>query len=307
MDDKIKVGVIGYNLIGKRVVDAITLQKDMEVSGVFGLENDTLTIAEIKGHKLFDELSAEFCETSDIIVNCGSREQTLPQAVRVINVQFEHDAKPAFGINYAHEMSMSKIAEPNNVAILRIIKAFGASLQINRLYTTNLNRSENANIRDAGPIDSILPVFDKTKEQEELERLLGEQIEIFSQHLTVSHTNSNVVTMKCDLENMFAREDIIALLNKAPRIVVAAGGDGFKDTAHIQEYYRDLGRPRFDRPEIFLWEENILTEGKQLYLMADVSPEATVIPEIIDTIRLTQTTIDLDTCVFETNNNMGIN
>ena len=32
--DKIKVGVVGYGTIGKRVADAVMLQKDMELVGV---------------------------------------------------------------------------------------------------------------------------------------------------------------------------------------------------------------------------------------------------------------------------------
>jgi hypothetical protein len=46
-----------------------------------------------------------------------------------------------------------------------------------------------------------------------------------------------------------------------------------------------LGRPRGDRPEVFVWEEAVAVVGRSLFLTIDVSPDATPVPEMVDAVR----------------------
>jgi glyceraldehyde-3-phosphate dehydrogenase (NAD(P)) len=82
-----------------------------------------------------------------------------------------------------------------------------------------------------------------------------------------------------------SREEIIVLLNSADRIRVRSGKAGFANTGQLQEYDRDIGRTRGDRPEVFVWEESIAIVDQDLFLAMDVSPDATPIPDIVDAIR----------------------
>ena len=50
----IKVGLVGYGTIGKRVADAVSKQKDMKLVGITGHTYDfKMEVAKIKGFKIF--------------------------------------------------------------------------------------------------------------------------------------------------------------------------------------------------------------------------------------------------------------
>ncbi len=86
----IKVGLVGYGTIGKRVADAIALQKDMKLVGVTGhTYNYKMEVANKKGFKIFSmdgtrDFTAngikpagnvnDLLSDSDVIVDCTPRE-----------------------------------------------------------------------------------------------------------------------------------------------------------------------------------------------------------------------------------------
>ena len=52
---KIKVGIVGYGTIGKRVADAVMMQEDMELIGITGnTYNFRMEVANDKGIKIFN-------------------------------------------------------------------------------------------------------------------------------------------------------------------------------------------------------------------------------------------------------------
>ena len=54
MSEKIKVGVIGYGVIGKRVADAVSAQEDMELVGVADIISDMrIEIAQQRGYPIY--------------------------------------------------------------------------------------------------------------------------------------------------------------------------------------------------------------------------------------------------------------
>ncbi|MCF7900316.1 hypothetical protein K9K77_02290 [Candidatus Babeliales bacterium] len=303
-----KVGIINYNLIGKRVADAVTLQNDMRVVGIVEPEKTNKNTAELKGYNVYNKPNSKFFNRCDIIVNCDEKKYNT--GVNTINIHNNSESSKLFAslsnFQDAFNIKELKIAEPNNIAITRILYAIFSNVKIKRLYASIVVRGAHATLFNNGPIDALKPIFKKPYEQTELEALLGKDVDIFIQQVLASYTSSNNIILKIDVTNSIHRDEIISLLQNSPRIIVAAGRDGFKDSAHIQEFYRDLGRPRFDRPEIFLWEENILVNQNSIYIMVDVSTEATIIPDIIDAIRLNKTNEDILNCIKTTDTLIGI-
>lgn len=303
-----RVGVIGYNLIGKRVADAIVLQDDMELEGI--VENNLLSkkTAKFKGFQVYDAVNKEFISYCDIIVNCINYKFSFD--INTINIKNTSKISTLFSSlsnfqDVLHKKEI-KIVEPNNIAISRIFYALSNKIKVNRLFGTIILRGAHATDLKNGPIDSLIPIFNRTDEQRELQILLGGNIDIFMRQVIAPYTNSNNVILKLSMEKTCKLNEIITLLKEAPRIIVAKGQDGFKDSAHIQEYYRDLGRPRFDRPEIFIWEESVIINENDLFMMVDVSPEATIIPDIIDAIRLNLTNNKIVNCISKTDISLGI-
>ena len=54
MNGKVRVGINGYGVIGKRVADAVALQSDMEISGVTAVNADyRVRIAAERGYPIY--------------------------------------------------------------------------------------------------------------------------------------------------------------------------------------------------------------------------------------------------------------
>ena len=78
----IRVGIIGYGTIGKRVADAVLLQDDMHLVGVTYREVHSYKIksAQNKGIPVFPLKMVEyFLDTVDVVVDC------TPKGVGAIN------------------------------------------------------------------------------------------------------------------------------------------------------------------------------------------------------------------------------
>ena len=114
--------------------------------------------------------------------------------------------------------------------------------------------------------------------------------------------------VRVKLENKTTTEDVIESWRKTPRVMVESGKRGFYDTAQIMEYFRDLGRPRYDRPELFIWEETVHVDGENnLSFISDVHMESISIPENVDCIRaMLQMETDPLKCMERTDKAMNI-
>ena len=96
------------------------------------------------------------------------------------------------------------------------------------------------------------------------------------------YSHSHLHTVKLDLDTPLDRQDALDALAREPRILIGSAADGFATTADLQEFFRNVSRPRGDRPEVFVWAESIMVKGQSLCLMMDVCQEAT---SVLDTIE----------------------
>jgi glyceraldehyde-3-phosphate dehydrogenase (NAD(P)) len=112
------------------------------------------------------------------------------------------------------------------------------------------------------------------------------QDRIHSLAIAGSWTLSHVHMLKVTLDRKTTVDEIIKLFRRTPRILIELGKQGLFDSAQLVEYYRDLGRPRYDRPEVFIWEETLSVDSRNnVYMIYDVHMESIPIPENIDAIR----------------------
>ena len=103
------------------------------------------------------------------------------------------------------------------------------------------------------------------------------------------------------------RTRVLAALWAAPRVLVGRAADGLTTTAHVREFFRDLGPDAADRWEAFVWAESVCAFGRSMTLMMDVDPDATPIPETIDAIRLGgRTAVGLAESMRRTDRALGI-
>lgn len=61
--------------------------------------------------------------------------------------------------------------------------------------------------------------------------------------------------------------------------------DGFNSNTALFRYARDLGHKRADMYEIAVFQETLVTSGRELMFAINIPQEAVVIPETMDAIR----------------------
>jgi glyceraldehyde-3-phosphate dehydrogenase (NAD(P)) len=268
MGMRIEVGIIGCDATGKRVAEAVVRQPDMRLRGVS------------------DSHASSLLATCAVAVNTTG---VVIDGPAVVHTGHVGSSAPLFTVlsDAIFGERAVKVPSADVVGFARLVYALRDLGPIVRFHASILAPPD----RDAPvwgtDLDALWPVFDEHRESEEAARLFHDTIPAF--HIGRVHVpviRSHLHMTKIDFARPPDRETVLALLRRGPRLLVASGRDGFPSTAHVQEFYRDHGRPRADRPELFVWEEALAVRRASVFLMLDVSPEATSIPEIIDAIRL---------------------
>jgi glyceraldehyde-3-phosphate dehydrogenase (NAD(P)) len=276
------VGVIGYNRIGKRVADAVALQPDLSLIGVYDTDPRQGALVRARGLPLVNSNVERWAATCAVVVVCWKDTPALPMAM--VYSPETPAACPLFGpVGTPPAGNRVRVACADALAFARLLSGLGP---VERLFSSCARRVGHATEHRCASVDALEPVFDLPAEDADLRTLLGPLVPVlYVRRTRVPYTHSHLHHLKIDVAAPLAREAVLDGLRRQPRIRVAAGAAGFPDTAHVQEYDRDLGRPRGDRPEVFVWEETVEVVGRSLFLTADVSPDAAPIPDIIDAVR----------------------
>ena len=335
----IKVGIVGYGVIGKRVADAVAQQKDMKLVGVADILSDArIKVAQKKGYDIYCsvpdlapkmeqngiELSGlfdDFLEKCDVVIDCTPKK--IPQKnmplyekhnVKVIVQGGEkHDfAGSSFSTfsNYADNLNldMTRVVSCNTTALSRTFSVVSQEFGVEHGYVAIARRAADPVRTNRGPINGVVPVLGQSHHGPDVGTVMPELAnKLYSNAIAGSFTLSHVHMVRANVKREISREDAIEAFKSYPRIIVGKGSDGFFDTAQLVEYYRDLGRPRYDRPEVFIWEETIDVENGHLHWMMDIHMESIPIPENIDAIRaLMGSESDAMKSVKKTDEAMGI-
>jgi len=307
----LRVGLVGYDLICKRIADAVALQPDMGIQGICEADPARRQVILAKGYAVWDGRVDELAACCDVIVNCSNA--ALSTGVPVIYGPNTHQVEvPLFSLlsnraTILHQPAL-KVPTADALAFARLIHALGAQVKIERLFSTAIVRAGHATASAAGCIDALEPIFDDSAERREIERVIGPWVAAHNvRRVRAPYTHSHLHMLKLDLADPVSRADVLELLARARRLVVGRGRDGLANTAQLQEFLRDLGRNRSDRQEVFVWAESVVVFERSVCLMMDVSPEATPVPEVIDAIRLRRVEgIDLMDSIARTDLALGI-
>jgi glyceraldehyde-3-phosphate dehydrogenase (NAD(P)) len=175
-----------------------------------------------------------------------------------------------------------RIACADALAFARLLAGLGPA---ERVFSSCARRAGHATEHRSASVDALEPLFDLPAEDADLRTLLAPLAKaVYVRRTRVPYTHSHLHHLKIDLAAPLSRAAVLDAFRERPRIRMAAGAAGFPDTARVQEYDRDLGRPRGDRPEVFVWEETVEVVGRSIFLTADVSPDAAPVPDIMDAI-----------------------
>ncbi len=335
----IKVAVNGYGTIGKRVADAVAMQKDMKLVGVTAHSYSFNTeVAKLKGYKIFTtDGDADFkanginpdgdikslLEEVDVIVDATPKKigkENLDKFYRPnkIKAAFQGGEKheitgTSFVAQCNYDEAVNKdfvrIVSCNTTGLCRTLDAVNKKYGILSVHATMIRRGADPGDIHHGPINAIVPVLEMPSHHGPDVRTVLHNVEIFTTALSVPSTLMHLHAITVDLKKKASVEDAIAMFKNSTRIRIVRNAEHLRSTAEIMEFARDLGRMRGDMPEICVWQEGIgitsNSHNKLLYMQA-VHQESDVVPENIDCIRAMMGFKDADKSIKMTNETFGI-
>ncbi|NAY81557.1 MAG: type II glyceraldehyde-3-phosphate dehydrogenase [Thaumarchaeota archaeon] len=313
---KIKVSVNGYGTIGKRIADAIMKQPDMELVGVSKLNADyEAAMAVRKGIKLYiDESSkenfkkagievagtkVEMINDSHIVIDAtpdgiGAKNKALYVSMKKPAIfQGGEDADVAEAsfsalCNYDEVKGKNyvRVVSCNTTGMLRVICALKNSFKVRKVRVVLIRRAADPREVKKGPINSILlnPVELPSHHAVDVKTVLKD-LDILTMAYVVPTTLMHVHALMVQVDGNPNREEIINVLESSRRILGVSKESKIASTAEIVEAFRDIGRIRYDVPEVVFFEDSVHSSNGEIFLTYAVHQESIVVPENIDAIR----------------------
>lgn len=332
----IKVGLIGYGTIGKRVADAVVLQKDMKLVGITGHSYDyKIEVAKLKGFKIFaSDGKEDFIKNNikpegdinnlldgvDVVVDCtpkkigkeNKEKYYLPKKIKAI---FEGGEKPdvadaSFTAQCNYDEALNKnyvrVVSCNTTGLCRTLNAVNQNYGIESVHATMIRRAADPWDIYHGPINAIVPVLELPSHHGPDVQTVLHDVNIFTTAISVPTTLMHMHSLIVDLKKEATAKDVLDMFRKTTRIRVVRNAEKVRSTAEIMELAKDIGNSRGDMPEICVWEEGIGVKDKKLFYLQAIHQESDVVLENIDAIRAITGFKDGKKSIEMTNKSMGV-
>ena len=315
MVGKIRVGVNGYGVIGKRVADAISLQDDMELTGVtFNHFDYRIRVAAEKGYPIYAGVHDHVCDRVsipmqgtlddlisrvDIMVDCtvkgvaAANKQAYEKAG--IKAIFQGGEKHELtGISFTaqvnYEEALNKqfvrVVSCNTTGLCRIMFTLHKRGWIKKARAVLMRRASDPwESHKSGLINTMMPEMRVPSHQGPDVKSVIKGLEIVTMAGTVPENLSHIHYAMVETTRALSKEEVCQALKEEPRIAFVRSDEGLVALNSVIELMRDLGRPRNDLWEVAVWEDALTVNEDEIYLVFQVHNEAITVPEIIDAIR----------------------
>lgn len=314
---RVKVGVVGYGVIGQRLADGVACQKDMELFGVVDVA-PTLALRALaeKGmpYKLFCAVPDNIpkLEEAGIPVS-GTMDDLLGQVNVVLDATSagigkknkeaykerglkaifqggeKNDIADTFFHGYAnYEKGVGKdylkLTSCNTTGLIRAVDCLDRVVGIDRVAITIIRRVADPGDTFRGLVDVALVEPVPNHQAVDLMTIMP-HIDATGVLVHVPTTHGHIISVVATPKKSINKEEILHFFGQHPRIRVVKIKDGFDSNAAMFRYARDLGNPRGDMYEIALFEETVAFSGDNILFSINIPQEAVVIPESMDAIR----------------------
>lgn len=314
----VKVGVVGYGVIGQRLADGVARQKDMELLGVADIA-PTLAVQALqeKGmpYKFYNALPANqaLLEQAGIPVS-GTLEEMVKEADIILDATSAGVGEKNKEQLYAkyNKKAVFQGGEQDSVADVffhgyaNYEKGLGKQfLKLTSCNTTGLIRTVDCLDREFGVEKAAITIIRRVADPGDYHRGLTNALEIekapnhqavdlmsIMPHIKATGilvhtpvTHGHIITVVATPKEKITVEKALNAFRAHNRIRVVRIADGFLGNASLFRYARDLGNPRGDMYEVGLWEESVVMSGDDIMYAINIPQEAVSIPETIDAVR----------------------
>lgn len=335
----VKVGVVGYGVIGQRLADGVASQGDMELVGVADVA-PTLAIRALKEKGMpydfylgiqdnmqqFVELGIpvagtmeELVQKSDIILDAtsagvGAKNKELyvkynKKAIfqggeknSVADVFFHGYANYENGVG----KQFLKLTSCNTTGLIRSVDCLDRLFGIEKVAITIIRRVADPGDYHRGLTNALQ--IDKAPSHQAVDLMtIMPHVDATGILIHTPVTHGHIITVVATPKKKITKEEALAAFETHDRIRVVRIADGFLGNASLFRYARDLGNPRGDMYEIALWEESIVASGNDIMFAINIPQESVTIPETMDGIRAAMgMQTDRLKAVAATNNYLGL-
>jgi len=310
----INVFINGYGTVGKRVADAVALQKDMKIIGVSKRTPDFDAEQAIKkGFDLYcvdgadvDAFKKRGIKTNgylkdikdsvDVVIDGapgkqGAKNMELYKSLGLPAI-FQGGEDASIGTSFnAHAnfdrnigQKYIRVVSCNTTGLARTLSCLNEADVIKKVKAVMVRRAADPGDNKRGPINAIMPeVKVPSHHGPDLKTVLPIDIETIA--VKVPTTLMHLHTIMVDLKKHVEREEVINLFNNRSRVILVSKEDGIDSTADIMEFAKNLGRNRGDMYEINVWKDSINVKDGMLYYIQAVHQESDIVPENVDAIR----------------------
>lgn len=317
MATRMRVGVNGYGVIGKRVADAVRAQPDMDLIGVSDVTTDyrirTATVLGLSVYASVPDKLAQMRDSGipvrgtledllgrvDVIVDC------TPKGIGAKNLASYRAAgvKAVFQGGEKHDLTgHSFVAQANFASALgrdttRVVSCntTGTVRTLGALRTAGLlSKARGVLIRRAtdpweadhsGIMNTVVPEAHVPSHQGPDAQTVLADLDVITMAAMAAHTQSHLHYWVVELTRPANRDEILDAFRAAPRIALVRMKDGLVALNSTVELMRDIGRPRGDLWEVALWEDVLAVNGREVFYTYQVFNEAIVVPETVDAVR----------------------
>lgn len=335
----VKVGVVGYGVIGQRLADGVELQADMELVGVADVA-PTLSLRALRDrgmpHDLYCAVPGNESSLEEVGIPVSG---TLEELVGKVDIVLDATSAGVGARNKELYVRMGKKAvfqggEKNDIVDVffhgyaNYDKGLGADfLKLTSCNTTGLIRTVHWLDKAVGVEKAAITIIRRVADPGDTFRGLTNnlQIEPVPNHQAVDlmtimphvdctgvlvHTpvtHGHIISIVAKTKSDISADEAIELFKTHPRMMVVRIADGFDSNGAFFRYARDRGNMRADMYEVGVWEEAIGKSGDDLIFSINIPQEAITIPETIDAVRAAlEMQTDGEEAVALTNQYLGI-
>ncbi len=314
---KVKVGVVGYGMIGARCADAITLQPDMKLVGVAARTADyRIKSAYEKGYEIYaspperlDQMARsgidlagtldDLLKEVDIIVDAtpaGVGAEMKPYYDKAgVKAIFQGGEKHELtGHSFVAQMNYetalgrqyTRVVSCNTTGICRVIGSLFRAGLVERVWAVLARRATDPwKSHSKAVLNTVVPETRIPSHQGPDAQTVIPDLPIVTIAAKGPYNVSHIHFAIIKAPRKVSKEEVVTVLDKARRVCFVEAADGLVDLASVMELMKLLGRPMGDMWEVAVWKDILSTNGDEIYLLYQVHSLAIVTPENIDAIR----------------------
>jgi len=336
---KVKVAVNGYGLIGKRCADAVNAQDDMVLVGVSDIVADyRVRMAVVKGYPVYASIPErapemrkagidvvgtleDLLKEVDVVIDAtpagiGAKNKPLYEkaGVKVVYQGGEkhevagHSFVAPFSYETALGRSATRVVSCNTTGICRVIGTFHRKGWVKKARVVLARRATDPwESHRSGVINTFVPETRVPSHQGPDAQKVIPDLNIVTIAAKGPFNLSHMHFAMVETNEGIGREDALAALEEAPRVVLVKAGDGIEGLNSVIELMRDMNRPRADLWEVAVWSDILSVQDGEIYFVYQVHNEAIVVPDNVDAVRaLTELERDAEKSISKTDEALGV-